>query len=200
MLDFQGFLNKIEERNICSGLVFLLQVYYNVVRSGKKWGEMENFQYISEIVEKGGDSRMFMGQYQHSIDAKGRLIVPAKFREDLGEHFVVTKGLDNCLFAYPREEWKVFEEKLKQLPLTNTGARKFVRFFFAGAVECELDNQGRIMVPTHLREYAGLKKDIVSIGVNNRIEIWNKESWNSYSNEEDYISNELAFEMENLGI
>lgn len=200
MLDFQGFLNKMEERNICSGLVFLLQVYYNVVRSGKKWGEMENFQYISEIVEKGGDSRMFMGQYQHSIDAKGRLIVPAKFREDLGEHFVVTKGLDNCLFAYPREEWKVFEEKLKQLPLTNTGARKFVRFFFAGAVECELDNQGRIMVPTHLREYAGLKKDIVSIGVNNRIEIWNKESWNSYSNEEDYISNELAFEMENLGI
>ena len=79
---------------------------------------------------KGGDSEMFMGQYQHSIDAKGRLIVPAKFREGLGEHFVVTKGLDNCLFAYPEAEWKVFEEKLKQLPLTNTGARKFVRFFF----------------------------------------------------------------------
>ena len=136
---------------------------------------------------------MFMGQYQHSIDAKGRLIVPAKFREGLGEHFVVTKGLDNCLFAYPQDE-------LKQLPLTNTGARKFVRFFFAGAVECELDNQGRIMVPPHLREYAGLKKEVVSIGVNNRIEIWNKESWNDYSNEEDYISNELAFEMENLGI
>ena len=136
---------------------------------------------------------MFMGQYQHSIDAKGRLIVPAKFREGLGEHFVVTKGLDNCLFAYPQDEWK-------QLPLTNTGARKFVRFFFAGAVECELDNQGRIMVPPHLREYAGLKKEVVSIGVNNRIEIWNKESWNDYSNEEDYISNELAFEMENLGI
>ena len=100
----------------------------------------------------------------------------------------------------PREEWKIFEEKLKQLPLTNPGARKFVRFFFAGAVECELDNQGRIMVPTHLREYAGLKKDIVSIGVNNRIEIWNKDNWNEYSDEEDYISNELAFEMENLGI
>ena len=84
---------------------------------------------------------MFMGEYQHSIDAKGRLIVPAKFRDGLGEHFVVTKGLDNCLFAYPQEEWKIFEEKLKQLPLTSTGARKFVRFFFAGAVECDLDNQ-----------------------------------------------------------
>ena len=89
---------------------------------------------------------MFMGEYQHSIDAKGRLIVPAKFRDGLGEHFVVTKGLDNCLFAYPQEEWKIFEEKLKQLPLTSTGARKFVRFFFAGAVECDLDNQGRIIL------------------------------------------------------
>ena len=126
---------------------------------------------------------MFMGEYQHSIDAKGRLIVPAKFRDGLGEHFVVTKGLDNCLFAYPQEEWKIFEEKLKQLPLTSTGARKFVRFFFAGAVE-----------------YAGLKKDIVSIGVNNRIEIWNKENWKEYNEEENFISNDLAFEMENLGI
>ncbi len=182
------------------GVVFLLQIDYNVDRSGEMWFFMEEKLRKTGRMAKGGDSEMFMGQYQHSIDAKGRLIVPAKFRDGLGEHFVVTKGLDNCLFAYPEAEWKVFEEKLKQLPLTNTGARKFVRFFFAGAVECELDNQGRIMVPTHLREYAGLKKDVVSIGVNNRIEIWNKESWNDYSNEEDYISNELAFEMENLGI
>lgn len=178
----------------------MLQIDYNVDRSGEKWFFMEGNRHKKECVAEGGDGRMFLGQYQHSIDAKGRLIVPAKFREGLGEHFVVTKGLDNCLFAYPQEEWKIFEDKLKQLPLTNTGARKFVRFFFAGAVECELDNQGRIMVPAHLREYAGLKKDVVSIGVNNRIEIWNKESWNDYSNEEDYISNELAFEMENLGI
>lgn len=178
----------------------MLQIDYNVDRSGEKWFFMEENRHKKESVAEGGDGRMFLGQYQHSIDAKGRLIVPAKFREGLGEHFVVTKGLDNCLFAYPQEEWKIFEDKLKQLPLTNTGARKFVRFFFAGAVECELDNQGRIMVPAHLREYAGLKKDVVSIGVNNRIEIWNKESWNDYSNEEDYISNELAFEMENLGI
>ena len=160
---------------------------------------VEKCHKSGEMAE-GGDSEMFLGQYQHSIDAKGRLIVPAKFRDDLGERFVVTKGLDNCLFAYPQEEWKVFEDKLKQLPLTNPGARKFVRFFFAGAVECELDNQGRIMIPPHLREYAALKKDVVSIGVNNRIEIWNKDSWNDYSDEEDYISNDLAFEMENLGI
>lgn len=91
------------------------------------------------------------GEYQHSIEAKGRLIVPAKFRDGLGEHFVVTKGLDNCLFAYPQEEWKIFEEKLKQLPLTSTGARKFVRFFFAGSCECDLDNQGRIILPSNLR-------------------------------------------------
>ena len=138
---------------------------------------------------------MFMGQYQHSIDAKGRLIVPARFREGLGEHFVVTKGLDNCLFAYPEEEWKVFEAKLDQLPLTNVGARKFVRFFCAGAVECELDQQGRIILPAHLREYAGLKKDIVSIGVNDRIE-----AWKAYNDEEDYISTELASAMQDLGI
>ena len=143
---------------------------------------------------------MFLGEYQHSIDTKGRLIVPAKFREGLGEHFVVTKGLDNCLFAYPQEEWKVFEEKLKQLPLTSSGARKFVRFFFAGAVECDLDNQGRIILPANLREYAGLKKDIVSIGVNNRIEIWNKEKWTTYNSEENISADEIAENMTMLGI
>ncbi len=149
---------------------------------------------------KGGDYKMFLGEFQHSIDSKGRLIVPSKFRDGLGEHFVVTKGLDNCLFAYPKSEWAIFEEKLKQLPLTSSGARKFVRFFFSGAIECDLDNQGRINLPANLREYAGLKKDVVSIGVNNRVEIWNKDDWAEYNNEENFISNELAFEMENLGI
>ncbi|NLK38362.1 MAG: division/cell wall cluster transcriptional repressor MraZ [Epulopiscium sp.] len=143
---------------------------------------------------------MFMGEYQHTIDSKGRLIVPAKFRELLGEQFVVTKGLDSCLFAYPLNEWKAFEEKLKQLPLTSTDARKFVRFFFAGAAECELDNQGRVILPPNLREYAELKKDIVSIGVNNRVEIWNKEKWKEYNEEENFISQELAIKMENIGI
>ena len=143
---------------------------------------------------------MFMGEYQHSIDAKGRLIVPAKFREGLGEHFVVTKGLDNCLFAYPQSEWKAFEQKLSRLPLTSTDARKFVRFFFSGAVECDLDNQCRIILPINLREYAHLKKEIVSIGVNNRVEIWDKQSWRAYNEEENFISNDLAFKMENIGL
>lgn len=143
---------------------------------------------------------MFMGEYQHRIDTKGRLIVPAKFREALGEAFIVTKGLDQCLFVYPKEEWKIFEEKLRLLPLTNTDARKFVRFFFAGAAECEVDNQGRINLPGHLRDYAALKSDIVSIGVNNRVEIWNKEKWKEYNEEENFISNELAVKMENIGI
>ena len=156
-LEGKHFFNEKINRNGAEGVVFLWRLYYNVVKSGAKWFfVVENYREGVKVAE-GGDSEMFLGQYQHSIDAKGRLIVPAKFREGLGERFVVTKGLDNCLFAYPQEEWKIFEEKLKQLPLTNPGARKFVRFFFAGAVECELDNQGRIMVPTHLREYAGLK-------------------------------------------
>ena len=144
--------------------------------------------------------KMFLGEYQRSIDNKGRLIIPAKFREDLGEHFVVTKGLDNCLFAYPQKEWKVFEDKLKEFPLTSAGTRKFMRFFFSGAVECGTDNQGRINLPFHLREYATLTKDVVSIGVNNRVEIWNREHWNAYNHEENFISNELVIEMENLGI
>ena len=115
---------------------------------------------------------MFMGEYQHNIDSKGRLIVPAKFREGLGTVFVITKGLDNCLFVYTNDEWKVFEEKIKKLPLTNKDVRKFVRFFFSGAIECETDNQGRVMIPQNLREYAGIKKEVISIGVSNRIEIW----------------------------
>ena len=142
---------------------------------------------------------MFMGEYQHTVDAKGRLIVPSKFREELGERFVVTKGIDRCLFAYPQSEWKVFEEKLKALPLSSADARKFVRYFFAGAVECELDNQGRIMIPANLREYAGLKKDIVSIGVAERVEIWNKATWNEY-NEGNFVDEELAAKMEEIGI
>ena len=93
---------------------------------------------------------MFLGEFQHNIDAKGRIIVPAKFREGLGQSFVLTRGLDQCLFAYPLEEWKILEEKLKKLPLTKKDARAFTRFFFSGAVECEIDKQGRINIPSPL--------------------------------------------------
>ena len=106
---------------------------------------------------------MFMGEYSHTIDAKGRIIVPAKFRESLGDNFVVTKGLDNCLFVYTSEDWRKFEEKLRTLPLTNKDARKFTRFFLAGAAEMEIDKQGRILIPSVLREFAALEKDVVIV-------------------------------------
>ena len=117
---------------------------------------------------------MFMGEYNHTIDAKGRLIVPAKFREILGDNFIVTKGLDGCLFVYPNDEWTRFEEKLKSLPLTNKNARQFTRFFLAGAAACEVDKQGRILLPQVLREFASLEKDVVLVGVASRIEIWSR--------------------------
>ena len=133
---------------------------------------------------------MFMGEYQHAIDPKGRLIVPVKFREDLGDTFVVTKGLDNCLFVYPMNEWKNLEAKLKALPFTKADSRAFVRFFFSGATECELDKQGRILLPVNLREYAQLERDVVVIGVSSRVEIWSKERWDNYSiqAEKDYAN------------
>lgn len=141
---------------------------------------------------------MFMGEYNHTIDAKGRLIVPSKFRETLGDTFVVTKGLDGCLFVYDNEEWGIFEEKLKSLPITNKEARQFVRFFLAGAAEVEVDKQGRILVPNVLREFAELNKDVVLIGVASRIEIWSKERFEGMTAYEDM--DEIAEHMAELGL
>ncbi|HJC15324.1 MAG TPA: division/cell wall cluster transcriptional repressor MraZ [Candidatus Fusicatenibacter intestinigallinarum] len=141
---------------------------------------------------------MFMGEYSHSIDAKGRLIIPSKFREQLGEEFVLTKGLDGCLFVFPNDEWKSFEEKLRALPLTNKSARTFSRFFVAGATSCELDKQGRILVPATLREFAGLEKDVVLTGNINRIEIWSKEKWSENNNYDDMDT--IAENLTDLGI
>ena len=141
---------------------------------------------------------MFMGEYNHIIDAKGRLIIPSKFRELLGEEFVLTKGLDGCLSIYPMDEWKAFEEKLKALPLTNKSARAFSRFFVAGATMCGLDKQGRILVPATLREFAGLEKDVVLTGNITRIEVWSKDKWIENSNYDDMDS--IAEEMQEMGI
>ena len=142
---------------------------------------------------------MFMGEYSHTIDTKGRLIIPSKFREELGETFVVTKGLDGCLFVFSDEEWKAFEIKLKSLPLTNKNARQFARFFVAGATPCELDKQGRILLPATLREFAGLEKDVVLTGMLNRIEIWSKEKWNENNSLDDVAMDEIAEQMTDLG-
>ena len=143
---------------------------------------------------------MFMGEYSHTIDTKGRLIIPSKFREELGETFVVTKGLDGCLFAFSDEEWKAFEIKLKSLPLTNKNARQFARFFVAGATPCELDKQGRILLPATLREFAGLEKDVVLTGMLNRIEIWSKDKWNENNSLDDVAMDEIAEQMTDLGL
>ena len=141
---------------------------------------------------------MFMGEYNHTIDAKGRLIVPSKFREKLGEEFVVTKGLDDCLFVYPMDEWAHIEEAFRKVPLTNKKARDFVRFFFAGAASCEVDKQGRILLPPNLRSYAGLEKEIVSAGVLNRVEIWDKEKWEKSNDIGDMDA--IADYMAELGV
>lgn len=141
---------------------------------------------------------MFMGEYNHTIDAKGRLIVPAKFREALGDEFVVTRGLDDCLFVFPNEGWKVFEEKLSTLPVANKNARRFARFFLSGAATVELDKQGRILIPTTLREYGALEKEVVFIGVANRVEIWSKERWESSAVMDDM--DEIAESMDELGL
>lgn len=143
---------------------------------------------------------MFIGEYNHSIDAKGRLIVPSKFREALGTTFFVTKGLDGCLSVYPTEEWTVFESKLRSLPITNKNARMFTRFFLAGATECEIDKQGRILIPAPLREYAGLFKDAVLVGVSGRIEIWSKDKWEDVSDIDVDDMSDIAEHMEELGI
>ena len=141
---------------------------------------------------------MFMGEYNHTIDTKGRLIIPSQFRDVLGDEFVVTKGLDGCLFVYDNAEWTAFEEKLKALPLMNKDSRKFVRFFLAGAANVEVDKQGRILLPSVLREFAALDKDVVLIGVGARIEIWSKDRWNDASEYNDM--DDIAEHMADLGL
>jgi MraZ protein len=143
--------------------------------------------------------KMFMGQFQHCLDQKGRLIIPSKFRELLGQSFVLTKGLDACLFVYPKDEWVVLEQKLKTLPFTQKDARAFIRFFFAGAVEAEMDKQGRILIPPQLREHAHIDKDAVIIGVSNRVEIWSQEQWDSYSAEAAVSYEDIAEKLD-LGL
>lgn len=141
---------------------------------------------------------MFMGEYNHTVDTKGRLIIPSRFRDELGDEFVVTKGLDGCLFVFPQNEWQTFEEKLKALPLTNKSARQFARFFVAGATPCELDKQGRVLLPGTLREFAGLDKDVVLTGMLNRIEVWSKEKWLENNSCEDM--DDIAEQMTDLGL
>lgn len=142
---------------------------------------------------------MLIGEYTHNLDPKGRITIPSKFREDLNV-FVMTKGLDNCLFLYPIEQWEKIEDKLKTLPMTNKTVRSFVRTFFSGAIDCTLDKQGRVLIPQNLREYAGIEDVSVIIGLSDRAEIWSENNWNNYNTEEGLSYEELAEKMSELGI
>lgn len=141
---------------------------------------------------------MFMGEYQHTIDSKGRIIIPARFRDELGEKFVATKGLDNCLFIYPMGEWRKLEEALRKLPFTRRDTRAFVRFFFSGATECECDKQGRVLLPANLRSHAKLEKEAVILGVSSRVEIWSKEEWERYNQEAAVSYEDLAEHLDEI--
>ena len=141
---------------------------------------------------------MFMGEYSHTIDEKGRLIIPSRFREQLGEKFVLTKGLDGCLSIYPMDEWEAFSQKLRALPLANSNARTFSRFFVASASVCELDRQGRILVPSALREHACLEKEVVLTGNLDRVEVWSKEKWSDYCCYDDM--DQIAEGLQSMGI
>ena len=141
---------------------------------------------------------MLIGEFEHSLDAKGRLIMPAKLKSAIGDRFIVTKGLDGCLFAFSQEEWKNFEEKLKALPLSNRNSREFTRFFLSGATECEIDKQGRFLIPSNLRVASNLEKEVIIIGVGTRIEIWDKATWEKCDKE--ISADDIAQNMADLGI
>lgn len=135
---------------------------------------------------------MFMGEYHHSIDEKGRIIIPSKFRDNLGEKFIVTRGLENCLFLYPEHSWNKIVDKLSTLPFTKKDARNFSRFFLSGATVVEFDKQGRINIATPLISYANLKKECVVVGVGDRLEIWSENDWNSFFDSNKDSMSEIA--------
>ena len=143
---------------------------------------------------------MFSGTYQNSLDSKGRVVIPAKFRDELGEGFVITKGLDSCLFVFPASEWLISRDKLKKVPLTSREGRAFTRYFFASATECDMDKQGRLTIPPSLREHAKIDKELITIGVDSRVEIWSREEWEAYNDIPELDSESIAKNMEGLGI
>ena len=143
---------------------------------------------------------MFIGEYQHNLDEKGRMAVPAKFRADLKQGAVVTRGLDNCLFVYTIKEWQKLVEKLGSMPMTQAKSRAFNRFILGSAMDLELDSQGRILLPDYLRQFASLKKEAVIAGLYNRLEIWDKAQWEKYKQQTEKDSVAIAENLAGLGI
>ncbi len=147
-----------------------------------------------------GDIIMFIGEYNHNLDDKGRLAIPAKFRAILKKGAVVTKGLDNCLFLYSKEQFEQIAQKFAKLPISQAKARAFSRHMLAGAMDVEFDNQGRVTLPEYLRKFSGLKKSIIITGLYNHLEIWDEEAWNAYKSDSERNSNAIAEELGELGI
>lgn len=143
---------------------------------------------------------MLLGEYRHNLDIKGRVAIPAKFRDKLAMGAIITRGLDNCLFMFTNTEWEVLAQKLVGLPLAQANSRAFVRLMLAGAMDVQLDNQGRILVPDYLRKYAELKKEVVVAGLYNRMEIWDAERWERYKQKTESASDEIAEKLGELGI
>ena len=154
-----------------------------MVAGGKKWGIY-----------------MFMGEYHHSIDDKGRLIIPAKFRSELGDKFIITRGIENCLFAYPEKRWEEIVHKLESLPFTKKDARNFTRFFLSGATVAEFDKQGRINITSPLINYAGIEKECIIIGTGDRLEIWSEDAWNSFFNSASINMSDIAENLFNESV
>ncbi len=154
-----------------------------MVTGGEKWGIF-----------------MFMGEYHHSIDDKGRLIIPAKFRAELGDKFIITRGIENCLFAYPIERWETIVHKLESLPFTKKDARNFTRFFLSGATVAEFDKQGRINITSPLINYASIEKDCVIIGTGDRLEIWAKDAWNNFFDSASINMSDIAENLFNESV
>jgi len=143
---------------------------------------------------------MLIGEYQHSIDPKKRLAVPIKFRAELENKVVVTRGLDKCLFIYPVKVWNELADKLGALPMGESATRSFIRLMLSGAVDVEVDRQGRILIPDYLKEYAGLDKNVVIAGIYNRLEIWDEKRWNEYKADAEKNSDEIAEQLGKLGV
>jgi MraZ protein len=143
---------------------------------------------------------MFIGEYQHNLDPKGRLAIPVKFREKLEKGVIITRGIDRCLFVFANNEWEQLVEKLIKLPLAQADSRAFVRLMLAGAIDSKIDSQGRILIPDYLRKYAGLKKEVIITGLYNRIEVWDAERWQEYKQKTESKTEEIAERLSDLGI
>lgn len=163
-----------------------------MVASGKKWGKCLSPNFLQKI--------MMIGEYSHSLDDKGRLAIPKKFRLDLAKGAVVTRGLDNCLFLYTKKEWQKLAEKLASLPFAQANTRAFARLMLAGAMDVEVDKQGRIILPEYLREFAGLKKEVVVAGLYSRLELWDSIKWDEYKKRTEAESSQIAEQMSQLGV